>query len=70
MPKVWAEEGFRFYVYFNDYAPSHVHWGRTHKAVYSRSEGNVVHERKEDVHDCRQRAATTEEELEKDPWLN
>ena len=25
MPKVWEEEGFRFYVYYNDHAPSHVH---------------------------------------------
>jgi len=25
MPKVREEEGFRFYVYYNDHTPSHVH---------------------------------------------
>ncbi len=25
MPKVWEERGFRFYVYYNDHTPSHVH---------------------------------------------
>jgi len=25
MPKVWEEAGFRFYVYYNDHAPAHVH---------------------------------------------
>jgi hypothetical protein len=25
MPKVWEESGFRFYVYYNDHTPSHVH---------------------------------------------
>jgi hypothetical protein len=25
MPKVWEEDGFRFYVYYNDHTPSHVH---------------------------------------------
>jgi hypothetical protein len=25
MPKVWDEEGFRFYVYYNDHTPAHVH---------------------------------------------
>lgn len=25
MPKVWEEDGFRFYVYYNDHAPAHVH---------------------------------------------
>jgi len=25
MPKVWEESGFRFYVYYNDHVPSHVH---------------------------------------------
>lgn len=25
MPKVWEQDGFRFYVYFNDHNPSHVH---------------------------------------------
>jgi hypothetical protein len=25
MPKVWEEEGFRFYIYYNDHTPAHVH---------------------------------------------
>ena len=25
MPQVWNEGGFRFYVYYNDHTPSHVH---------------------------------------------
>jgi hypothetical protein len=25
MPKIWEEEGFRFYIYYNDHLPSHVH---------------------------------------------
>jgi hypothetical protein len=25
MPKVWDEDGFRFYVYYNDHTPAHVH---------------------------------------------
>lgn len=25
MPKVWEEDGFRFYVYYNDHAPAHMH---------------------------------------------
>jgi len=25
IPKVWEESGFRFYVYYNDHTPSHVH---------------------------------------------
>lgn len=25
MPKVWEEAGFRFYVYYNDHPPAHVH---------------------------------------------
>jgi Domain of unknown function (DUF4160) len=25
MPKVWEQDGFRFYIYYNDHTPSHVH---------------------------------------------
>lgn len=25
MPKIWEENGFRFYIYYNDHLPSHVH---------------------------------------------
>jgi hypothetical protein len=25
MPRVWEEDGFRFYVYYNDHTPAHVH---------------------------------------------
>ena len=25
MPKVWDENGFRFYIYYNDHTPAHVH---------------------------------------------
>jgi hypothetical protein len=25
MPVEWEEDGFRFYIYFNDHNPSHVH---------------------------------------------
>lgn len=25
MPKVWEQDGFRFYIYLNDHRPSHVH---------------------------------------------
>lgn len=25
MPKIWEQDGLRFYVYFNDHRPSHVH---------------------------------------------
>ncbi|HEX8148377.1 MAG TPA: DUF4160 domain-containing protein [Pyrinomonadaceae bacterium] len=25
MPKVWEQNGFKFYVYFDDHTPSHVH---------------------------------------------
>jgi hypothetical protein len=25
MPQIWNEGGFRFYVYFNDHVPAHVH---------------------------------------------
>lgn len=25
MPKIWDEDGFRFYIYYNDHLPSHVH---------------------------------------------
>jgi hypothetical protein len=25
MPKIWEQDGFHFYVYYNDHDPSHVH---------------------------------------------
>ena len=34
MPKVWEERGFRFYVYYNDHTPSHVH--------VQKAEGEVI----------------------------
>lgn len=33
MPKVWEQDGFRFYVYLDDHTPSHVHVKKAGKEV-------------------------------------
>lgn len=33
MPKVWAQDGFKFYVYPNDHKPSHIHIKKAGKEI-------------------------------------